>query len=46
MAPDPAQGFAVKPAQIAEPDAADRQDRFAVTTAHVKTYVVTLWIQR
>lgn len=46
MAPDPAQGFTVKSTQIAEPDAADRQDRFAMTTAHVKTYIVTLWMQR
>lgn len=46
MAPNPAQGFAVKSTQVAEHDAADRQDRFAMTTAHIKTYVVSLWMQR
>lgn len=45
MAPNPAQGFAVKSTQIAEPDATDRQDRFAMTTAHIKTYIMTLQMQ-
>lgn len=46
MAPNPAQGFAVKSTQIAELDAADRQDWFAMTTAHFKTDIGILRMQR
>lgn len=42
MAPDPAEGFTVKSTQITEPDATDGQDRFAMTTAHFKTSIMTL----
>lgn len=45
MAPNPAEGFAVKSTQIAEPDAADRQDWFAMTTAHFKTPILALRIE-
>lgn len=43
VASNPAEGFAVKSTQIAEPYATDRQDRFAMATAHFKTSTVTLW---
>lgn len=45
MAPDPAERFAVKPTQVAEPHAADGQHRLAVATPDFETPVLTLKTQ-
>lgn len=45
MAPDPAESFAVKPTQVAQPHAADGQHRLAVTTPDFEAPVLTLETQ-